>query len=199
VALIDFGDFNIWKCDLCHGTAVLSKKYKPEGWIEPKIVLVEGPVEITIPTVICSTCRINILKADPHNMKILSKEIFCKKDNTYKFCDTEDKVIAYSLNRLDWTYLKPDEPTCYCSSDCEYYPNSEDDDEDSTKLLDVISLSCSLCGEFSFTTPEHVPDGWIQIKTTNPHTPEQPITKLICKACSELLPQHVCNRDNKND
>lgn len=126
MALVDFGDFNIWKCDLCHGSAVLSKKYKPDGWIEPKIVLVEGHMEVTIPTVICNTCRLSIIKAEPHNMKILSKEIFCSKDHTYKFRDTNDKVIAYSKNRINWIYLQPEDLSCYCSDVCEYYSTPDE-------------------------------------------------------------------------
>lgn len=197
MSIIDYGDFNIWKCDLCHSTIVLAKAYKPEGWIEPKIVLAEMDQEILMPTAICNVCRMSIISTPPHNLKLIAKEVFCNKDHLYKFCDTDDKVIAFSTNRVDWTYLKHDEPTCYCSPSCEFYPKEEEIEEDQTKLLDIVNLTCALCGELTFTTPDVLPEGWIRLNIPNIHNPTQPAVKLICKSCISVLPYQNHCQDNQ--
>ena len=188
----DYGDFNVWKCDLCHSTQIIAKAYKPEGWIEPKIVLAseDTETEILMPTAICSVCRHNIIQAPPHNLKLVIKEVFCSKDNLYKLCDNEDRVIAHSKNRFDWDYLRPDEPTCYCSETCEFYPKTVEEDNDQTKLLDIINLSCALCGELTFSTPDILPEGWIKVDIENPINSNQPSVKLICKNCKKFVAPH---------
>lgn len=102
MAIIDYGDYNIWKCDLCHATAIMEKMHRPEGWIKPKITLAEiTEEEIVIPTTICNKCRMRIVKTSPSDYLILKKEIFCHKDKLFKLIDIDDKVVAWSNDRIN--------------------------------------------------------------------------------------------------
>lgn len=196
--MIQYGDYNIWKCDLCHASVVVDKKFRPEGWIKPKIILAEiTEEEITIPTTICNKCRMSILRTSPSDYLILKKEIFCQKDKNYKLIDVDDKVVAWSDNRINWVYLQANESTCYCSPTCDHYKASL---QESAKLIgegNITKFTCTICEETTISPNEEIPEGWIKLgqKDIEHHSVTLNTEKLICKKCCQILPHHIPEED----
>lgn len=185
MAKTEFGDFNVWKCDLCHATVVLQRAYEPEGWIAPRIVLTEVPCEVVMPTLLCAKCRMSVIYFSPMNIHLFAREIYCKKDETYKLCDQEDKVIATSKNRTDWKYHEPSEATCLCSDSCEHYP-SEAILSEKIPSMDIIHYTCSVCSKDVLTTSEKFPEGWLKLSMTDEVTKLKK-DRVICIDCLRVI------------